>query len=149
MSDLEAFLAGEGLADVAFFLHEDAVSAPEALAEYATPVENGLVIVVAGERGRDAFRAATGVDPMALATEARDREGTVAGDLAGGTCPEDDDGADHEPRFVFAFAEAQNEEVGGLYAAGDVMHAYASCSCGTPYADTWVIGEREGEDYPT
>jgi hypothetical protein len=45
---------------------------------------------------------------------------------------------EHHPEFVFAFAEAQNEEVGGMYAEGDVIHAYAYCSCGTAYSDKWV-----------
>lgn len=142
MSDLDEFLAGGRLDDVAFFLHSDVVSSPDALEPYATPVEDGLVVVIDGQQGRAAFQGVTGVDPMTLASQARQRDGDVASDLSGGACPESGEGADggeHEPRFVFAFAEAQNEDVGDVYAEGDVMHAYVNCSCGTLYSDRWVI----------
>ena len=49
------------------------------------------------------------------------------------------DGDDHDVRFVFAFVEDQNDSVGGLYADGDVMHAYAACDCGTTYSEKWVV----------
>jgi hypothetical protein len=32
--------------------------------------------------------------------------------------------------------------VGDIYAEGDVIHGYVSCSCGTAYSDKWVVGER-------
>ena len=57
-----------------------------------------------------------------------------------GDCPEGD-GDEHAPRFVFAFAEEQNEEVGEIYAEGDVIHAYAVCECGAAYSDRWVVDE--------
>ncbi len=47
----------------------------------------------------------------------------------------------HYPTVVFSFAEARNEDIGGLYARGDVVHAYAQCACGARYADRWVAGE--------
>jgi hypothetical protein len=31
--------------------------------------------------------------------------------------------------------------VGGLYAEGAVVHAYAHCECGTSYSDRWVVDE--------
>ena len=135
------FLAGDRPDDVAIFLADTAVDSPETLASVGEPVDGGVLIVVEGDRGRDAFRAATGVDAMAFAKEAMATDGTVAPDLSNGSCPESRDDSAHDLRFVFAFAEERNEEVGGIYAEGDVIHAYAQCGCGTAYSDTWVVGE--------
>jgi hypothetical protein len=89
---------------------------------------------------------------MEFAKAAMDAEGEIARTLDDGACPFADDATDadegsddHEVQFVFAFAEAQNEEVGGLYAEGDVVHAYAHCTCGESYSHKWVIGDRDGE----
>jgi hypothetical protein len=128
------------------YFAEDAVSGIDAFADTKTGerVETGVVIVVDGEEGRGAFQSVTGHDPMQFAQQAMGTEGTVDADCAGGTCPSvDDDPEDpHVAQFVFAFAEEQNEEVGDLYAEGDVVHAYVSCSCGEAYSDKWVVGER-------
>jgi hypothetical protein len=147
MTDREEFLAGERPEDVLMYFAEDAVSGADALADTRTGerVETGVVIVVDGEEGRGAFQSVTGHDPMQFAQGAMGTEGTVDANCTGGTCPNAaDDGSDepHVARFVFAFAEEQNEEVGDLYAEGDVVHAYVSCSCGTAYSDKWVVGER-------
>ncbi len=144
MSKRSEFLAGQRPEDVAFFLHEDAVENLDALEDYAETVEDGVILVLPGENGRNAFRKAAGTDPMELAQAAMDTEGTIEPDLTGGTCPvaEADPGANHTTRFVFAFAEEQNEEVGGIYAEGDVVHAYAVCNCGQRYSQKWVVGER-------
>jgi len=137
MSKREEFLAGERPDDVALFLADSFVSGDK-LAEYGEPVPGGLLLVVPGETGRNVFKKATGMDAMSFAKEAMGTEGTIAADLAGGDCPE----GDHDVEFVFAFVEEQNEEVGGLYAEGDVVHAYAYCSCGTSFSHKWVAGER-------
>ena len=89
---------------------------------------------------------------MALASAAMDVEGRISLVDFAGECPTADGGGttgervmnreEHAPRLVFAFAEEQNPEVGGLYAEGDVLHAYAVCECGTAYSDRWVAGER-------
>jgi hypothetical protein len=142
MSDRTAFLAGERPDDVLMYFAEDAVSGIDALADLGERTERGVVLVVEGERGRSAFESATGLDPMAFAKDAMGTEGTVDTDCTGGTCPAAEAGGDHAARYVFAFAEAQNEEAGGLYADGDVVHAYVACSCGETYADKWVAGER-------
>jgi len=146
MTDREEFLAGERPEDVLMYFAEDAVSGIDALADTRTGerVDGGVVIVVDGEEGRGAFQSVTGHDPMQFAQQAMGNEGTVDADCTGGTCPAvDDDPEDpHVARFVFAFAEEQNEEVGDLYAEGDVVHAYVSCSCGEAYSDKWVVGER-------
>ena len=142
----EAFLAGERLEDVALFLATDYVD-DDRLAGYGEAVDDGVVIVVDGERGRNAFKAATGTDAMGFARAAMEHEGLIDGDLTGGTCPEEPPADDevtegddeHGVQFIFAFAEAQNEEVGGIYADGDVIHAYAQCRCGTAYSDRWTI----------
>ena len=103
-------------------------------------VDGGVVVVVAGETGREAFADSTGLDPMAFAKQAMDRTGEIDDRLAGGVCPAaaDDPTASHHIEFGFAFAEAENEDVGGLYAEGDVIHAYAHCSCGTDFSQKWV-----------
>jgi len=140
MSKRAEFLAGDRVEDVAFFLHEDAVGNLEALADYAEEVDDGVVLVLDGDQGRSAFQSATDLDPMALAKRAMGTAGDVDQDLTGGVCPNaaGDDGG-HTAKFIFAFAEAQNEAVGGLYAEGDVMHAYAVCTCGEAYSEKWVI----------
>jgi hypothetical protein len=136
----EEFLAGERPEDVALFL-ADSYVADDRFEKFGDPVENGIVMVVDGQSGRNAFKAATDTDAMGFAKTAMQREGEIANDLTDGSCPDaDEDGADgeaHEPQFIFAFAEEQNEDVGGIYAEGAVIHAYAQCTCGTAYSDRW------------
>ena len=134
----EEFLAGERPDDVALFLADSYVS-DDRLEEFGERVEEGVLIVVDGESGRNAFRAATGTEAMQFAKSAMELEGTIDDDLAGGRCPEVPGDGDHAVQFVFAFAEEQNEDVGGIYAEGDVVHAYAQCTCGTAYSDKWNV----------
>ena len=135
-TDREEFLAGERPSDVHVFLSEDAVGDLDALESHGERVENGIALVMDGEQARDVFRRTTGIDPMALAQEAMGTDGSVADDCTDGNCP---DGDGHAPDFVFAFAEEQNEEVGGIYADGPVIHAYVACECGTRYSDKWTV----------
>lgn len=137
----EQFLAGERHDDVLFFLHEATVGAPDALSDVAETVENGVVLVLPGDRGSETFERVVGIDPMDFAGSAMGTEGAIRSDCTGGTCPAGD-GPDHRVKFVFAFSEPENPEVGGLYAEGDVLHAYAACECGTTYSDKWVISEE-------
>jgi hypothetical protein len=139
MSKREQFLAGERFDDVAFYLSESFVDDLAALEAQGERVEDGIVIVVEGDRGREAFEAATGMDAMNFAGAAMGTEGHVDDDLAGGVCPNAEPGS-HEIQFTFAFAEAKNEDVGGLYAEGDVIHAYAYCTCRSAFSDKWVVG---------
>ena len=136
----EAFLAGTRPDDVAAFFSTATLSDAETLAaeSYATAVEGGVRIVVPGEAGRAAFESATGVDPMDFAGQAMGTEGEIAETLAAGTCPAAEEPGPHEVEMAFAFAEEQNDDVGGLYAEGDVIHAYAKCSCGQAYAEKWL-----------
>jgi len=137
--DLDAFLAGDHLDHVALFLTDDYLDdeARRALADHGTEVEGGVVLVVPGETGRRLFSAGTGMDAMEFAKRAMGTEGDVDPTLRGGTCPDCGEGA----AFVLAFAEAQNEAVGGIYADGDVIHAYAACPDGTAFSDRWIVGE--------
>jgi len=143
MSNRAEFLAGERLEDVLFFLYEDIVSNPDALAEYAEQIDDGLVLVLPGEDGRSAFESATGIDPMGLAQEAMKTDGVVHDDLTDANCPVagEEPEENHTAKMIFAFAEAQNEAVGGLYSEGDVIHAYAVCACGERYSDKWMVEE--------
>ncbi|PSP85890.1 hypothetical protein BRC83_02015 [Halobacteriales archaeon QS_1_68_17] len=142
-SDRAAFLAGDRVEDVLLYFAADAVSDADALAARGERVDGGVVLVIDGERGRSAFGRAVGVDPMAFARRGMDTEGEVAPDCTGGRCPAADEAdGDHAVRFIFAFAEAKNEEAGGLYAEGDVIHAYAQCACGEAYSDKWLAGQR-------
>jgi hypothetical protein len=140
MDDLTAFLAGDRLDDVAIYVADTVVDTDHPLSTAGIAVDGGVVVVVAGETGREAFADSTGLDPMAFAKQAMDRTGEIDDRLAGGVCPAaaDDPTASHHIEFGFAFAEAENEEVGGLYAEGDVIHAYAHCSCGTDFSQKWV-----------
>jgi hypothetical protein len=141
----QEFLAGERPEDVLIFLSESEISDLDTLADHGERVSDGIVIVLDGEQGRDVFERMVGVEAMGFAGAAMDTEGTIAADCTGGECPSkhpDEPNADHQVRFLFAFAEEQNEEVGGLYANGDVIHAYVACTCGTTYSDRWVVGER-------
>jgi len=149
VSDYDAYLAGDRTDHVALYLSESYVSDVDTLAdrEDAERVADGVVLVVDGERGRSVFQTITGMSAMDFGSAAMDNPGRIDADLVDGDCPEaaneSADGADdHRPEFVFSFAEAQNEDVGGLYADGDVIHAYVYCSCGTAYSDKWVAGER-------
>lgn len=139
MSRLAEFLAGERPEDVAIYLEESVVDDLGKLADYGDEQGEGIVLVVPGESGRNAFSTVAGKDAMTFAKEAMDEEGEIDTTLAGGTCPAC--GSD-DVRFTFAFAEEENEEVGGIYAEGDVIHAYAQCGCSTAFSDRWVAGER-------
>lgn len=136
--DLDAFLAGEQLDHVALFLTDDYLDDGGQLADHGTDVPGGVVLVVPGEEGRRLFSAGTGMDAMEFAKEAMGMDGDIDRDLTGGTCPDCGDDA----AFILAFAEAQNKEVGGIYAEGDVIHAYAACPDGTAFSDRWVVGEE-------
>lgn len=139
MTRREEFLSGTRPDDVAIYLSRSVVDDIGKLAEYGEAVADGIVLVVPGESGRNAFSKVAGTDAMAFAKEAMDEEGEIDADLTGGSCPACDK---NEIRYVFSFAEEQNDEVGGLYAEGDVIHAYARCGCGTAFSDRWVAGER-------
>jgi len=141
MSKREQFLAGERPEDVALYLADSFVSGDGGLADHGETVERGTVLVVDGERGRSVFKTATDMDAMGFAKRAMGTDGDIHRDLASGDCPD----CDAAPEFIFAFAEEQNEDVGGLYSEGDVIHAYAYCECGTAYADKWVAGGGGGE----
>ncbi|WP_435316826.1 DUF5807 family protein [Haloarchaeobius sp. TZWSO28] len=133
------FLAGERTDDVALYLADSYVDDIGRLEKYGERADDGIVIVVDGDSGRNAFTVGTGSDAMAFAQEAMKIEGTIGADLTSGECPECEGGT---VDYVFAFAEEQNEEVGGLYEEGDVIHAYARCTCGAAYSQKWVAGER-------
>ncbi|SDJ18553.1 hypothetical protein SAMN05216226_10127 [Halovenus aranensis] len=133
------FIAGQRPEDVHIYIDADAVSNIDALTEHGERTEDGIVLVMDGEQARGVFQSATGIDPMALAQEAMDTDGSVTADCTDGTCPADDS---HTAKFIFSFAEAQNDDVGGLYAEGDVIHAYAACECGERYSDKWVADDR-------
>lgn len=135
----EAFLAGERPDDVHIFLSSDSVSKIDALEAHGERVEDGIALVMDGEQARTTFQRTTGIDPMGLAQEAMGSEGDVSSDCTDGTCPAGT-GEKHTPQFIFAFAEEQNEAVGGLYAEGDVIHAYVACACGERYSHKWVAG---------
>lgn len=140
--DRREFLDGDRPEEVLLFFAESAVSDLGTLAEHGEAVSRGVSLVLDAERGRSAFEGGTGVDPMTLAGAAMDAEGAIDLESFAGECPETDDtdADEHAPRFVFAFAEERNEEVGGIYAEGDVIHAYAVCECGGVYSERWVAG---------
>ncbi|WP_101294019.1 DUF5807 family protein [Halegenticoccus soli] len=142
MSKLREFLAGDRPDDVALFLTHEYLDEQGKIANYGEDVENGVVLVVPGDEGRQMFAAGTGTDAMRFAQGAMGTEGEIDPDLGGGECPEAEPGENHSVKFVFAFAEERNEEIGGIYAEGDVIHAYAQCECGTAYSDRWIAGER-------
>lgn len=142
MSKLDEFLAGERLEDVALFLTHEYLDEEGKIANYGQEVENGVVLVVDGDDGRGMFASGTGMDAMEFAQGAMGNRGEIGADLGGGACPDAAADENHNVKFVFAFAEEQNEEVGGLYEEGDVIHAYAQCECGTAYSDRWVVGEK-------
>ena len=138
----DEFLAGDHLDHVAIYLAEEHVDDPDGLDGHVEDVEDGIVLVVEGAVGRDVFSAVVGLDPMGFAQEAMSRPGSIDGGLCGGDCPAGS-GPDHRIRYVLAFAEAQNEQAGGRYAEGDVVHAYARCACGESFSDRWVANRNE------
>lgn len=147
MSDLDAFRDGNRHDDVAMYLSDAFLDQGSKLYEMGETREKGVLLIVPGEKGRNAFQAGTGMKAMEFAGAAMDREGDIAATLDAGHCP--DTGAEtdssHDVEFVFAFTEPENPDVGGLYADGDVLHAYAHCACGTSYSHKWVIGNHSGE----
>jgi hypothetical protein len=141
----DEFLAGDRPDEVVLYLADETTEG-SGLADHGLETDAGVLLVLPGDQGRQAFSAGTGVDAMTFAGQAMGTEGDVAATLDGGDCPDDDgdgDEADHTLRFLLAFAEAENEEVGGRYAEGAVVHAYTQCSCGTAYSDRWTVGEQE------
>lgn len=144
MRKLDEFLAGDRVDDIVLYLSDASLDDDSRLREVGTETADGVRLVLDGETGRSAFEAGTGMGAMEFAQTAMDADGEIDRDLDGGACPSaaSDPAADHGVRFVFAFAEAQNESVGGLYAEGDVVHAYAHCACGESYSDKWVVGTR-------
>lgn len=169
-----AFLAGERPDDVLVYLAASAVSGIETLAERGERIGEGIALVLDAERGRRVARRAMGTDPMDLAGRAMSTDGRIdlrafRGDCpaAGGSASPDaadpentvdpdritdaegdggEDGKSHALKYVFAFAEERNEEVGGIYAEGDVIHAYAVCDCGIAYSDRWVARDSDSSD---
>lgn len=135
----EAFLRGDRPDDILIYLHEDGVGSIDELANIGVRVDDGVVLVLAGEAGQRAFQRATGLDAMDFAGKAMGTDGHIDADCTGGTCPDADNPGDHYVRFVFAFVEEQNEAVGGIYAEGDVRHGYAACDCGTTYSEKSVL----------
>ncbi|WP_435096329.1 DUF5807 family protein [Halorubrum sp. N11] len=147
MSNLDEFLAGERLDDVVFYLSDAYLDDDSRLRNVGTETDDGVRLILDGETGRSAFEAGTGMGAMEFAKTAMGAEGGIARSLDDGACPFAEEGPDddHAVNFVFAFAEAQNEDVGGLYAEGDVIHAYAHCTCGESYSHKWIVGDRDGE----
>lgn len=143
METLDEFLAGERLEDVAIYINDSQLGDDHNLGDAGKAVDTGIVLVIPGEAGRNAFQQATGIGAMEFAKEAMGRDGDIESTLAGGVCPDDEDGDPHDIEFVLSFAEAQNEEVGGLYEEGDVIHAYAHCSCGVNFSQKWLAGSRQ------
>jgi hypothetical protein len=146
MSRTAAFLRGERPEDIAIYLPAETLSGTDELRQqaFAEETDDGVMLVVPGEEGQAMFEEVTGTDPMTFAGSAMGTPGHIDGDLTGGECPNAIEGPqEHAVRFIFAFAEEQNEDVGGIYAEGDVIHAYAQCACGETYTDKWVVGERE------
>lgn len=141
-----AFLAGEQPDDVVLFLAEGMVDAPEKLETYGERTDDGLVLVMEGETGRNVFKTATEMDAMTFAGKAMGTTGSIDADLSGATCPkrdEVDDEHGHQTRFVFAFVEQQREEMDGLVAEDDTVFAYAHCTCGAAYSDRWHVTAEE------
>jgi len=140
-----AFLAGDRPDDILVYLHEEGIGSVEDLLEVGIRVEDGVVLVLPGDDGQAAFESATGLDAMEFAGTAMERDGDIDDDCTGGACPDAESGGEHYVKFVFAFAEAENEAVGGLYAEGDVVHGYAACACGATYSDRWVASADAGD----
>ena len=145
MSNLDEFLAGDRLDDVVLYLRDEYLDDDSRLRRIGTETDDGLRLILDGETGRSAFEAGTGMGAMEFAKTAMGNDGEIARSLDAGVCPAAGGDGEHAVRFVFAFAEAQNDEVGGLYADGDVVHAYAHCTCGESYSHKWVVGDRTSE----
>ena len=135
----DEFLAGDRPDDILIYLHEEGVGSIEELAEIGVRVDDGVVLVLPGEEGRAAFQRATGLDAMDFAGMAMDTDGGIDADCTAGSCPDADGSGGHYAKFVFAFGEEQNDDVGGIYAEGDVRHGYAACACGTTYSEKAVL----------
>ncbi|KAB1187263.1 MULTISPECIES: DUF5807 family protein [Haloferax] len=142
MSKVAEYLSGERLDDVALYLTHEYLDSQGKLPNMGEEVENGYILIVPGDDGRRAFAAGTGMDAMEFAQTAMGNDGDIDRDLSGGVCPDATSDENHEAKFIFSFAEAQNEEVGGIYEEGDVIHAYAKCTCGTTYSDRWVVDDE-------
>lgn len=142
MSARDAFLAGERPDDVALFLAEQTIDDPDQLGAIAAAerVEDGVLLVVPGERGRAVLSRLTGRDAMEFAQAAGQTRSQIDRSLTDGTCPAAEDGS-HDVALVFAFVQPETEAADGLYAEGPVVHAYAACDCGTTYSERWVVQE--------
>lgn len=132
------FLDGERPEAVAIYVAGEALDDPDVLDGRGTATDDGRVFVLPGEGGRRAFAAATGENAMDFAKQAMGTTGDIDRDIAGGTCPNCGEAA---VRYLLAFVEEQNEDLEGMYAEGDVVHAYARCECGTAFSDKWIVDD--------
>ncbi|MWV63722.1 hypothetical protein GRS48_02625 [Halorubrum sp. JWXQ-INN 858] len=123
-----AFQAGTGMGAMEF-----AQTATRTEGRIARSLDDGECPFVDAEDATEEAEEGAEVDAEDAESDPGDAESDAEGDAFAG---------DHEVRFVFAFAEGQNEEVGGIYAEGDVVHAYAHCACGESYSHKWVVGDR-------
>lgn len=137
MSDsLAAFTAGDRPADIAVYVADSVVDRPDRLGAVGTRVADGTVIVLPGDKGKAVFERTIGESAMDFAGRAMQHSGVITRTLDGGQCP--DCSAD-AVELLLAFVEEAHPEVGGRYADGPVLHAYARCRCGTHYSDSWSV----------
>lgn len=137
MSDsLTAFRDGKRPDDIAFYVADAIVDQPERLKSVGTAVGDGTIFVLPGSKGRDVFKQTTGEAAMEFAGQAMKHSGDIAATLDAGHCPACEQDA---VELVLAFVEQAHPEVGGRYADGPVLHAYARCGCGEYYSDSWSV----------
>jgi hypothetical protein len=140
MQSLGQFVAGNRPEHVMLFQRDGTGPLSDNAQELGHEVADGTVIVAPAVMAQEIVSEVLSPSPTEFTDRAREREGEIESFLTAGTCPDagEDDGK-HLLEQLFAFVQPEDQSLGEMYAKGDVMHAYAQCSCQAHYSDKWVI----------
>lgn len=140
MQSFGRFIAGEKPKHILLYHGIGAGKLPDQAAKLAHDIEDGHVMVLPAAMAQEIADKVLIPDLSTFSERSRERGGAIESFLTAGTCPEAmDNGKGHTLEQIFAFVQPKDELLGGIYAKGDVMHAYALCSCQTYYSDRWVV----------
>ncbi|WP_254280489.1 DUF5807 family protein [Haloarcula marina] len=144
MQSHEQFIAGNRPGHIMLFQHENATSLPDDASKVAKNAAEGKMIIQPAVMARDLIDKVLVPNISQFTELSQKRQGNIEPYLTSGDCPEANSNhdEDHIIEQLFAFVQPKHNSLGGIYADGDVMHAYARCSCQVHYSDRWVIASK-------